>query len=136
MDFSRGLNQDLIPASHPPPLPSDIFNQIGDSKFFSNLDLSQAYHHIVLHPDSRPLTAFLTESHGFCQFKCMPMGMTDSGPILQRQVERCLAGLQGVHPYVDDIFIHGRTRQEHDQRLRLAIRSRLRNLWRATSLLT
>ena len=120
VDFSRGLNLDIIPSVHPLPLPSDIFSRVCEDKFFSKLDVSKAYFHLELAPESRPLTAFITPSHGLCQFKRVPMGLTDSGAAFQKRIELTLAGLPGVDVYIDDILVRGRTRAEHDSRLRSA----------------
>ncbi len=121
VDFSVGLNKNIVPSNHPLPLPMDIFNQVGEDRYFSKLDVSQAYHHIELAPESRHLTAFITPSHGLCQYKRTPMGLTDSGSAFQRCIEQSLSGLEGVHPYCDDILIRGKTRNEHDARLRKAL---------------
>ncbi|MCP4364663.1 MAG: hypothetical protein GY800_05125 [Planctomycetes bacterium] len=74
--------------------------------------------------DSRPLTAFITPSHGLLQFTRLPMGMIDSGAVFCRAVEQTLRGLDRVDSYVDDILIHGRTKAEHDWNL-LAVCSTL-----------
>ncbi|MCP3666896.1 MAG: DDE-type integrase/transposase/recombinase [Gammaproteobacteria bacterium] len=121
VDFSRGLNEDIVPTVHPLPLPSEILSHVGDDRYFSKLDIAKAYFHVELAPESRPLTAFLSDSHGLCQFKRLPMGLTDSGAVFQKQVELTLAGEEGVDAYVDDILIRGKTRKEHDERLRKAL---------------
>lgn len=121
VDFSKGLNEDIIPSIHPLPLPEDIFSRVTEDRFFSKLDISKAYFHLELAPESRPLTAFITESHGLCQFKRVPMGLTDSGAACQKWIENALAGLPGVDCYIDDIFIRGRNRVEHDARLKATL---------------
>ncbi|MCP3665911.1 MAG: RNA-directed DNA polymerase, partial [Gammaproteobacteria bacterium] len=83
----------------------------------SKIDLKKAYWHIPLAKESRACTSFLTESHGLLQFKRLPMGMTDSGASFQSAVEKCLRGLDGVEPYIDDILIWGKTAAEHDDRV-------------------
>ncbi len=117
VDFSRGLNLDIIPSHHPLPLPSDIFSRVSEDRYFSKLDVSKAYFHLELAPESRPLTAFITDSHGLCQFKRVPMGLTDSGAAFQKRIELSLAGLEGVDVYIDDILVRGTTRSEHDSHL-------------------
>ncbi len=46
------------------------------------------------------------------------MGLTDCGAAFQKRVELTRAGLDGVDVYIDDILIGGKTRMEHDERLR------------------
>ncbi|MCP4338026.1 MAG: hypothetical protein GY799_03880, partial [Desulfobulbaceae bacterium] len=88
--------------------------------------MSKGYWHINLAKESRPLTAFITPSHGLLQFTHLPMGMIDSGAVFCRAIEQTLRGLDGVDSYVDDILIHSRTKAEHDKNL-LAICSALQN---------
>ncbi len=127
-DFSHGFNKGVIPSHHPIPLPKDILNQIGENQCFQSL-----YWHLELHPDPHPPTAFLIERNGLCQFKRLPMGLTDSEAAFQKRVEMCLEGLEGVHVYIDDIRIRGRTREEHDRRLRQVLHRLERNGFRLNS---
>ncbi|MCP4338300.1 MAG: RNA-directed DNA polymerase [Desulfobulbaceae bacterium] len=106
-DFSQTLNPNITPSLHPLPRPEDIFRKVNKCKFFSKIDLSKAYWHIPLTEESKPLTAFLTESHGLLMMERLPMGMSDSGAAFQRCVEEKLQGLEGVYPYMDDILIGG-----------------------------
>ncbi|MCP4337402.1 MAG: DDE-type integrase/transposase/recombinase [Desulfobulbaceae bacterium] len=124
VDFSTGLNKAIIPVSHPLPRPSDIYQRTKHASHLSKLDLSKGYWHINLSKESRPLTAFITPSHGLLQFTHLPMGMIDSGAVFCRAVEQTLRGLNGVDSYIDDILIYGKSKEEHDSNL-LAICSAL-----------
>ncbi len=55
------LNKFVIPTWFDVPTLAEIFQMVWGSKFFSTLDLMKAYHHILLAPESHPLT--LTMSH-------------------------------------------------------------------------
>ncbi|MCP3663296.1 MAG: RNA-directed DNA polymerase, partial [Gammaproteobacteria bacterium] len=70
--------------------------------------------------ESRPLTTTITPL-GLRQYKRLPMGLKDSASAFQKRVHNCLAGLEGVEVYIDDILIHGKTQEEHDRRLRAAL---------------
>ncbi|MCP4341643.1 MAG: RNA-directed DNA polymerase, partial [Desulfobulbaceae bacterium] len=126
IDFSTGLNKAIIPVSHPLPHPVDIYQCAIHASHLTKLYLSKGYWHINLAKESRPLTAFITPSHGLLQFTHLPMGMIDSSAIFCRAMEQTLRGLNRVDSYVDDILIHGRTKAEHDRNL-LSICSTLEN---------
>ncbi|MCP4364970.1 MAG: RNA-directed DNA polymerase, partial [Planctomycetes bacterium] len=124
VDFSTGLNKAIIPVSHPLPHPVDIYQRAIHASHMTKLDLSKGYWHINLAKESRPLTTFITPSHGLLQFTRLPMGMIDSGTIFCRAMEQTLRGLNRVDSYVDDILVHGKTKSEHDRNL-LAVCSAL-----------
>ncbi len=58
MDMSH-LNKYVIPMHFDVPTPAKIFQMVHGSGFFSTLDLTKAYHHILLEPESRPLTLMM-----------------------------------------------------------------------------
>lgn len=109
------------------PLPKirEIRHQIRDGKWFSKLDLKEAFHRIPVHPASRPLTAFATP-WGAYQFTRMPFGLCTAPATYQRFLDWVLHGLKArALNYVDDILIWGRTRKECHQ-MESRIRDRLR----------
>ncbi len=50
---------------------------------------------------------------GLCQYKWMPLQLTDSGMTMQWCIEETLSSL-GVSVYVDDILIYTMTKEAHD----------------------
>ncbi|UYV63678.1 hypothetical protein LAZ67_2005285 [Cordylochernes scorpioides] len=73
----REPNKAVILDAYPIPLIEDILSSLHGCKVFTNLNLSQAYHQIRLHPDSRYLTAFITHM-GSYQFKRLPYGLSSA----------------------------------------------------------
>lgn len=109
------------------PLPKirEIRHQIRDGKWFSKLDLKEAFHRIEVDRASRPLTAFATP-WGAYQFTRMPFGLATAPATYQRFLDWVLHGLkERVINYVDDILIWGRTRKEC-LRWEWAVRRRLK----------
>ena len=51
---------------YPLPRIDDILDTLGQTKFFSSLDLCSGYWQIEMHPDSRPKTAFVTVCTSLC----------------------------------------------------------------------
>lgn len=125
----RELNAVTTPDSYPLPRIDDLLDQLGDMKFFSTLDLASGYWQVLVHPDSRAKTAFVTP-HGLHEFRVMPFGLTNAPAVFQRLMQRVLMDLnpqdgQGfVTVYIDDILIYSRTLEEHLSHLK-AVMSRL-----------
>ncbi|KXJ71746.1 hypothetical protein RP20_CCG019849 [Aedes albopictus] len=61
----RGPNRAINREYFRLPLLEEMKVQLHGSKFFAKLDLSSAFYHLELHPESRDLTTFLTEN-GMC----------------------------------------------------------------------
>ncbi len=112
-DLSR-LNKFIIPMRFDVPMPVEIFQMVRGSKFFSTLDLMKAYHHILLAPESRPLTLMMMPL-GPRQYVKLPLGLKDSRAIFQWAIHETLKDCPGVVPYVDDILVYGITQAKHDQ---------------------
>lgn len=45
-------------------------------------------------------------------------GISCAPELFQKVMESVVAGLKGIIVYIDDIFVHGNTQKEHDERLR------------------
>eukprot|EP00794_Sanderia_malayensis_P012392 gene12392-biopygen9877 len=56
----RVANKAIKRVRHLIPTVEDVSLELNGAKFFSKLDLSQAYHQLELHPDSRYITTFST----------------------------------------------------------------------------
>ena len=82
VDYSL-LNKCL--KQEPPAIPTldHILSELRGSSFYTNLDLSQAFYSIELHPDSREYTRFSTQ-FGFFNFRCLPTGVHSSPSLLER----------------------------------------------------
>lgn len=61
-------NQAIQREHYPLPVIDTFLNKLRGSKIFSRLDITSAFHHIELHPESRGVTTFMT-SRGLMRFK-------------------------------------------------------------------
>lgn len=104
----RDLNKTIPKDPFPMPHPDRILNKIGEATVFTKLDLSSAYHHIELHPESRKLTGFMTEM-GVMQFTRLPFGISCAPELFQRIMESLFRNLDGVAVFLDDILIYAET---------------------------
>ena len=122
----QDLNAVTVPDTFPLPRIDDLLDQLGQSRFFSTLDLASGYWQIRVHPDSREKTAFVTPQ-GLFEFRVMPFGLTNAPSVFQRLMQRVLAGLNPeegpdfVAVYIDDILVFSRTLEEHLEHLRAVI---------------
>lgn len=116
VDF-RKLNDITEFDAHPLPNITEILEQLGNSKYFSVLDLATGFHQILLDDESKPLTAFSFEGH--FQFKRLPMGLKSAPATFQRLMNSVLSGLQGIKclVYLDDIVIYGSSLRDHNEKL-------------------
>ena len=86
------------------------------SKIFTSLDAASGYWQMPLDEDSSKLTTFITP-FGRYRFTRVPFGISIASEIYQREMSRILQGLDGVQVYQDDIIVHGKNVQQHDERL-------------------
>ncbi|KAJ1216559.1 hypothetical protein NDU88_004160 [Pleurodeles waltl] len=84
--------------------------------WFTTIDLTSAYHEVVLHRESRRLTAFVTP-FGCYQFTRVPFGLASAAAMFQRLMFKLFQELQDVMFFQDDILVMGKTRKEHDSTL-------------------
>ncbi len=122
----RLANEAIRRVRHPIPTVNDISFALNGAKFFSKLDLSQAYHQLELHEQSRYVTTFSTHV-GLYRYKRLNYGTNAAAEIFQYTLQTALQGLEGVKNIADDIIVFGSTRAEHDANLdkclqRLAIK--------------
>ena len=112
----RYLNSQLSDEACPLPVIEDPF--LGQSKnaIRSIFDLEDGFHQMVLEPESRPLTAFVT-LWGLFQWAVLPMGLKTAPQAYQRMVQLCL--LRGTpdtedNPDLDAPVTDGCIRQHHE----------------------
>jgi len=79
------------------------------------VDVSEAFHTIILDDDSSLLTTFLGPNGRYCYTR-MPFGISSGPEEYQRRQHEFLDGLQGIINIADDICIFGcgDTKEEAD----------------------
>ena len=112
----RLANEAIERVRHPIPTVDDISFALNGAKFFSKLDLSQAYHQLELDEASRYITTFSTNI-GLFRYKHLNYGTNAAAEIFQYTLQTQLQGLSGVKNIADDIIVYGATRSEHDENL-------------------
>ena len=112
----RSVNKAIVPDRYPLPTLSELTSEFHGSRVFSKLDLRRSYEQVPLHKDSRYLTAFITHE-GVFQFKRVPYGLASAPSCFQKILSSILKDCPGATNNIDDVVVHGKTPDEHDQRL-------------------
>ena len=76
VDFRR-VNELTRKDAQPIPRIDDTLDAIGDSCYFSTLDLASGYWQVEVNPDDREKTAFSTP-FSLYQFRVMPVGLCNA----------------------------------------------------------
>lgn len=116
----RVANQAIERQVHPIPTFEEMLPHIGRGKFFSKLDIEQAFYQLELHPNSRNITAFITKT-GVYRFKRLNMGIACAPEMFQNRLEMILLNCTGSLNFADDIIVYGETKAEHDRNLELVM---------------
>ena len=127
----RKLNSVTVGHAHPLPRIDDILDSLGDSKYFTTLDLRSGYWQISVDEHDRHKTAFATPN-GLYEFNRMPFGLSTAPATFQRTMDIILSGLTYVIClcYLDDVIVFGRDMNEHCERLEtVLLRLREHNLY-------
>ncbi|XP_053686710.1 uncharacterized protein K02A2.6-like [Sabethes cyaneus] len=93
------------------PLIEEIKVKLHGAKYFSKLDLSNAFYHLELCKESRDLTTFLTEN-GMFRFTRLMFGVNCAPEIFQREMSRILEKIENKVVYIDDVLLFGGTLEE------------------------
>lgn len=121
IDFRR-LNEATKKDRYPIPLLDETLQRLSRAKFFTKLDIRQAFHRIRMHPDSEELSTFRTR-YGSFKCKVMPFGLCNSPASWQRYLNNILfAELDTVcTAYLDDILIYSEDLLSHQAHVQTVV---------------
>ena len=110
----RGLNKITVKNRHPLPLINESLDRLAKAKFYTKLDVKEAYHRVRIQEGDEWKTAFRTR-YGHFEYTVMPFGLTNAPAQFQAYIHQVLAGLVDVTciVYLDDILIFSETEDEH-----------------------
>ncbi|XP_058458875.1 uncharacterized protein K02A2.6-like [Malaya genurostris] len=117
----RYPNRAIQREHYPLPLVDTLLCKLKGAVIFSKLDITSAYYHVELHPDSREITTFIT-ANGLMRFKRLMFGVNCAPEIFQRIMCEMLAGIDGVMVYIDDVIVWGANLIEHNERLQKVLK--------------
>ena len=114
MDLSR-LNTFLLVERFKMETPESIRASLIPGEWVSSIDLSDAYLHIPVHPNSRKYLRFCHRSEVF-QFTSLPFGLATAPQVITMIVKEVnlMALSKGIklHQYLDDWLIRAQSREE------------------------
>ncbi|GJS05416.1 putative reverse transcriptase domain-containing protein [Tanacetum coccineum] len=115
----------IRPSSSPwgvPVLINDLFDQLQGSSVYSKIDLRSGYHQLRVREEDIPKTAFRTR-YSHYEFQVMPFGLTNVPAEFMDLMNRvCKPYLDKfVIVFIDDILIYLKSKQEHEERLKLIL---------------
>jgi hypothetical protein len=115
----RKVNERTVGDAYPLPDVTEILDQLGQSKYFSCIDMVMGCHQIEVAEQDRAKTAFSTKE-GHWEYKRLPFGLKTAPATFQRMMNVVLSGLKGSRCFVflDDIVIYVRSLAEHNTKLR------------------
>ena len=92
----------------------EILSQLGAAKFFSTMDLTDAFWSILIREEDIGKTAFITQV-GLWEFVFMPFGLCNAPAMQQRFMESILTDFvtKCWFVYINDILINSQTFTEH-----------------------
>ena len=120
VDLTR-LNECVRRERHPLPAVEQALAQLAGARVFSKIDANSGFWQIPLAKESAILTTFITPFGRFC-FNRLPFGITSAPEHFQRRMSEILQDVDGAVCLMDDILVHGKSKEEHDQRLLVVLR--------------
>jgi len=99
---------------------------MASATLFSTFDLQSSYHQVVVAPEDRDKTTFISP-RGMYRYRTMPFGLCNAGATFQRLMDVVMSGLHldMCLVYLDDIIAFSSTVDEHIERL-VTVMERLR----------
>lgn len=107
----RALNRITVRDRYPLPLIEDHIDRLGNSKYFSCLNMASGFYQIPIHQASIHKTGFVTPE-GHYEFIIMPFGLCNSPTVYQRIINTTLRKLieaGSVLVYVNDVLLMSET---------------------------
>ena len=111
-DYRLTVNQAVQLDQFPIPKIEDLLAKLSGGKYFSSLDMSQAYQQLPLDDESKKLVVINTHK-GLFAYNHLPFGVSSAPGIFQQTVENLLQDIPNVLIYLDDILVASEIPEEH-----------------------
>jgi len=110
----RALNEVTKKDRHPLPLITEALDRLGEAKYFTKLDIMDAYHNIRIREGDEGKTTFSTKL-GTYEYLVMPFGLCNAPAAFQRWINEVLMEHIDMYciVYLDDVLIYSNTLQQH-----------------------
>ncbi|GJW77768.1 retrotransposon protein, putative, ty3-gypsy subclass [Tanacetum coccineum] len=107
---------------YPLPRIDDLFNQLQGAKFFSKIYLRSGYHHLCVKEQDVSKATSRT-CYGHYEFLVMPFGLTNAPAVFMDLMNRVFHEYleKFIIVFIDDILVYSKTREEHEDHLRIVL---------------
>ncbi len=121
-DDYRPLNAQTRRDSFPMPLVEDVIDQLGNSAWFSALDLQSGFWQIRMAPEDVKKTPLITKT-GLYDWTVMPFGLKNATSTFTRTMSEVFKdlGSKFLKIFVDDLNVHNYSWDEHLQHLDMVL---------------
>ncbi|CAN4097490.1 unnamed protein product [Withania somnifera] len=109
---------------YPFPRIDDLFDRLRGAAVFSKIDLRSGYHQLRIRTEDIPKMAFRTR-YGHYEFLVMSFGLTNAPAAFMDLMHRVLKTYLDsfVIVFIDDILVYSRSKSDHEQHLRVILRT-------------
>nr|CAH7725339.1 unnamed protein product [Callosobruchus chinensis] len=117
----RRANAAILREKYPLPTMDLLLPHFCKARYFSRLDIKNAFHQIEISERSRYITTFIS-SRGLYRYKRLLFGINAAPEIFQKIMEKMLLPCDGTVNFIDDILIYGKNEEEHDHRVKFTMK--------------
>lgn len=108
----RQPNKAIERQNHAMPLIDEMWDKLESAKFFTKIDLKDAFHHIEIDDESRELTTFMSDL-GMLRFTRLAFGVSCAPELFQKEMERILYDCKDFCiVFLDDILVYATSEKE------------------------
>ena len=120
----RQINKVTVKNKYPLSRNEDLFDQLKGAGVFLKIDLRSGYYQLRVKEVDVTKTAFRTR-YGHYEFLVMPFGLTNAPTTFMDLMNRVFRPYvdQFVVVFIDDILVHYKDAQEHEQHLKIVLQT-------------
>ena len=116
----KDLNRAIKREQYPMKTIDEVITRMPNAKFFSKLDSTQGYWQVELDDENAKKCTFNTP-FGKYRFNRLPFEISSAPEVFQTVMSQIFNGHDGIEVIVDDLLVWGKTKEQHDERLKRAL---------------